>query len=74
MGMTRSTAPRLGWFLRRDILDPELCRRCRAGLLTQGVLGVAPDPFAPHRGPLGPSPDRERAIENAPALVPGPLA
>jgi hypothetical protein len=44
-----------------------------SGLLTQGVPpGVPQDPFkAPlHRGPLGPSPDRERAIENAPALVP----
>ena len=26
--------------------------------------------MAPRRGPLGPSPDRERAIGNAPALVP----
>jgi hypothetical protein len=41
-----------------------------AGLLTQGVLGVPPDPLAPHRGPLGPSADRERAVGNAPAPVP----
>jgi hypothetical protein len=40
------------------------------GLLTQGVPGVPQDPLAPRRGPIGPSPDRE----NAPALVPGPLA
>jgi hypothetical protein len=45
-----------------------------AGLLTQGVLGVPQDPFASRRGPLGSSADRERAIGNAPALVPGPLA
>ena len=45
-----------------------------AGLLTQGALGVPQDPLAPRRGPLESSPDRERAIENAPALVPGPLA
>jgi hypothetical protein len=33
------------------------------------------DPLlAPRRGPLGPSPDRESGIGNAPALVPGPLA
>jgi hypothetical protein len=44
------------------------------GLLIQGVLGVPQDPFAPHRGPLGSSPDRERVVENAPALVPGPSA
>jgi hypothetical protein len=30
--------------------------------------------LAPRRGPLGPSPDRERAIGNAPAPAPGPLA
>jgi hypothetical protein len=49
---------------------------CCAGLLTQGVLGVPRDPSAPRRGPLGPFPDRERAIHvgNAPALVPEPLA
>jgi hypothetical protein len=44
-----------------------------AGLLTQGVPGVPPDPFAPRRGPLGSSPDRESATGNAPARVPGPL-
>jgi hypothetical protein len=44
------------------------------GLLTQGVPGVPHDPFAPRRGPLGSSPDRESSIGNAPALVPGPLA
>jgi hypothetical protein len=39
------------------------------------VLGVAQDPLAPPaEDPLGSSPDRERAIENAPALVPGSLA
>jgi hypothetical protein len=27
----------------------------RSGLLTQGVPGVPQDPFAPRRGPLGPS-------------------
>jgi hypothetical protein len=48
-----------------------------AGLLTQGVPGVPQDPVAPRGGPLGSSPDRERAIGwigNAPALVPGPSA
>jgi hypothetical protein len=45
-----------------------------AGLLTQGVPGVPQDSLAPRRGPLGPSPDKEIAIGNAPALVPGPLA
>jgi hypothetical protein len=45
-----------------------------SGLLTQGVPRVPQDPLAPRRGPLGPSPDRESAIGNAPALVPGPLA
>jgi hypothetical protein len=44
------------------------------GLLTQGVPVVPQDPLAPRRGPLGSSPDRESAIGNAPALVPGPLA
>jgi hypothetical protein len=49
--------------------------RCRtSGLLTQGVPGVPQDPSAPRRGPLGSSPDRESAIGNAPALVPGPVA
>ena len=46
----------------------------RAGLPIQGVLGIPQDPLAPRRGTLGSSPDRERAVENAPALVPGPLA
>ena len=41
----------------------------RAGLLTQGVLRVPWDPFAPRRGPLGSSSDRERAIENAPTTL-----
>jgi hypothetical protein len=45
-----------------------------SGLLTQGVPGVPQDPLAPRRGPLGPSPDRESSIGNAPVLVPGPLA
>ena len=45
-----------------------------AGLLTQGVPGVPQDPLAPRRGTLGPSLDRESAIGNAPALVPGSLA
>ena len=45
-----------------------------AGLLTQGVPRVPQDPSAPRRGPLGYSPDRESAIGNAPALVPGSLA
>jgi hypothetical protein len=44
------------------------------GLPTQRVLGAPQDSLAPHRGPLGPSPDRESAIGNAPALVPGPVA
>ena len=35
---------------------------------------VLQDPLAPRRGPLGSSPDRESALGNAPALVPGPLA
>jgi hypothetical protein len=30
------------------------------------------DPLAPPRGPLGSFPERETAIGNAPALVPGP--
>ena len=38
-------------------------------LLTQGVRGVPQDPLTP-RG----EPSCQRAIENAPALVPGPLA
>jgi hypothetical protein len=42
-----------------------------AGLLIQGVTQ---DRFAPLRGPLGSSPDRESATGNAPALVPGLLA
>jgi hypothetical protein len=45
-----------------------------AGLLTQGVPNVPQDPFAPRRGPLGSSPDRDRDIGNAHTLVPGPLA
>ena len=45
-----------------------------AGLLTQGVPGVPQDSLAPRRGPLGPSPDRESPIENAPALLLGPSA
>jgi hypothetical protein len=50
-------------------------RRCLGpGLLTQGVPGSPEDPCAPRRGPIGPSPDRESAIRNAPALVPVPLA
>jgi hypothetical protein len=44
------------------------------GLLTQGVPGVPQDPLAPPCGPLRYSPVRERAIGNAPALVPGLLA
>jgi hypothetical protein len=28
----------------------------KAGLLIQGIPGVPQDPFAPRRGPLGPSP------------------
>ena len=48
------------------------------GWLIQGVLlGVPHDPVAPRGEPswrLGPSPDREGATGNAPALVPGPLA
>ena len=52
--------------------------RAAISLLTQGVPpGVPQDPLAPHRGPLGPSPDRESAVgnaANAPALAPGPLA
>jgi hypothetical protein len=76
-------APELVQQFRRDgavklesFLDEETLARCRAdfeycpGLLTQGVPGVPQDPFAPRRGPLGPFPDRERAIGNAPALVP----
>ena len=40
----------------------QLDQRCfmsskEPGLLTQGVPGVLQDPFAPRRGPLGPSPD-----------------
>ena len=46
----------------------------RTGLLTQGVSGVPQDPLAPHRGPLGSSPDRDSAIGNATTLEPGPLA
>ena len=45
--------------------------------ISKGPAGVPQDPFAPCRGPLGSSPDRERAIGwigNAPVLVPGPLA
>jgi hypothetical protein len=34
--------------------------------------GVPQDPFAPRRGPLGPSPYRKIAIGNAHTLVPGP--
>jgi hypothetical protein len=47
------------------------------GLLIQGVLGilgVPQDPLAPVENPLGSYPDRESAIGNAPALVPGPSA
>jgi hypothetical protein len=33
--------------------------------LTQGVPGVPQDPFAPRRGPLGPSRDWDSAIGNA---------
>ena len=46
----------------------------RQGCSLEGSRGVPPDPFAPRRGPLGPSADRESAIGNAPALVHGPLA
>ena len=35
----------------------------------KGFRGVPQDPFAPRRGPLGPSPDRDSAIGNDPALV-----
>jgi hypothetical protein len=38
------------------------------------LRGVPGDPFAPRRGPFGPSTYRESALENAPALVPGPVA
>ena len=48
-------------------------RPYHAALLTQGVLGVPQDPFAPRRGPLGSSPDRDSAIGNALALVPEDL-
>jgi hypothetical protein len=48
--------------------------RCESGLLTQGVPGVPQDPLMPRRGPLGSAPDREKAIGNADALVPGPSA
>ena len=46
------------------------------GLLAQGGdKGSCMAPLPPPRGPsLGPSPYRERAIGNAPALVPGPAA
>jgi hypothetical protein len=46
-----------------------------AGLQTRGAGPGGPipqDPLAPRRGPLGSSPDRQSAIGNAPALVPGP--
>ena len=43
-----------------------------AGLLNQGVLEVPRHPLAPPCGPLGSSPDRQSAIGNTPALVPGP--
>ena len=56
----------------QDAVDADAAYR--AGLLIQGVPGVPQDPLAPHRGPLGPSPDRDSAIGNASALVPGPLA
>jgi hypothetical protein len=49
----------------------------RAAINSSGVPGVPQDPLAPRRGPLGrfgSSPDRERAIGNAPALVPEPSA
>ena len=45
---------------------------CRAA--NAGIPGVPHDPFAPRRGPLGPSPDMERAIETVLALGRGPLA
>ena len=48
--------------------------RYASELLTQGALGVPQDPLAPHRRPLGSSPDMESAIGNAFALVSGPLA
>jgi hypothetical protein len=44
------------------------------GLIMQGVPGVPQNPFAPRRGPLGFSPDRESAIGNVPVIVPGLLA
>ena len=40
---------------------------------SRGPGGPTWDPLAPRRGPLGPSPDRESPIDNAPALVPGTL-
>ena len=45
-----------------------------AGLLTEEVPGVPQDPLAPRRGPLVTSPARNIAVENAPAVAPGPLA
>ena len=70
------------WHRRKQALQPDHAQGCGnrealqqlSGLLTQGVPGVPRDPFAPRRGPLGSSPDRESAIGNAHGLVPGPLA
>ena len=62
-----------------DVMTPNMNALVKEGIeqgcqLT-GVPGVPQqDPLAPRRGPLGSSPDRESAIGNAPALVPGPLA
>ena len=54
------------------------CAASRAWLRaanSRGPAGVPRDPFAPRRGPLGSSPDREGAIGNAPTdTVPGHLA
>jgi hypothetical protein len=52
-------------------LAPDVILLQEPGPPTRGAPG---DPFAPRQRPLGSSPDRERVIGNAPALVPGPLA
>jgi hypothetical protein len=46
----------------------------RGAANSRGLVGPTLDPFAPHRGPLGPASYRDSAIGNTSALVAGPLA
>jgi hypothetical protein len=59
--------------LERDLIQAERDDVLTGAANARGPRGVPRDAFAPPRGPLGPSPDRESGIGNAPALAPGPF-